>query len=392
MKHTVIALLAGVCAVSLQAQNNIPDVLSAVEQNNTTLQALQKSVEARQLENRTDIYLPGPEVEFNYLWGSPTQQGDRKDFKLTQQFDYATLAGKKSGVANQQNALIDLQYKIERMSILTEARQLCIDIIYYNALLEELSVRSKYANTIAEAQKKRLDSGAGNQIEYNNVVMSLANIQGEVTRVSAERKAVESSLALLNGGQAITLTQTAFDPIALPANFDEWYAGAEQKSPTLAYVRQEVELSKRQLSLNKSLGVPSLTVGYMSENTLEQKFRGVTVGLSIPLWSNRNKVRQAKTAVQASELNVEDAKLQFYTRLNAQYDKTLELSKVKDTYRTALSQTNNSSLLMKAYDEGQITVLDYLLQMGFYYDAVNQALTAERDFQKSYNDLISVEL
>jgi outer membrane protein TolC len=331
-------------------------------------------------------------VEFNYLWGSPTQQGDRKDFKLTQQFDYATLAGKKSGVANQQNALADLQYKIERMSVLTEARQLCIDIIYYNALLEELSVRSKYANAIAEAQKKRLDSGAGNQIEYNNVVMSLANIQGEVTRVSAERKAVESSLALLNGGQAITISQTAFDPITLPANFDDWYAGAEQKSPTLAYVRQQVELSKRQLSLNKALGVPSLTVGYMSENTIEQKFRGVTVGLSIPLWSNRNKVRQAKTAVQASELGVEDAKLQFYTRLNAQYDKTLELSKVKDTYRTALSQTNNSSLLMKAYDEGQITVLDYLLQMGFYYDAVNQALTAERDFQKSYNDLISVEL
>jgi outer membrane protein TolC len=130
----------------------------------------------------------------------------------------------------------------------------------------------------------------------------------------------------------------------------------------------------------------------MSEKTTDQNFRGVTLGLSVPLWANKNRVRQAKTAQHAAELKVADTKLQFYNQLEIQYNKTVDLQRVANTLERSLAQANNCALLKRAYDEGAISVLEYLVQMGLYYDAVNQTLAAERDFQKAYCELTSVAL
>ena len=56
----------------------------------------------------------------------------------------------KSKVANEQNNLIEWQYKSDRMNILLEAKQYCIELIYYNALKQELDIRLKHAETIAK--------------------------------------------------------------------------------------------------------------------------------------------------------------------------------------------------------------------------------------------------
>jgi outer membrane protein TolC len=388
----LIVASLGLCIGTLQAQNSITDILQSIEQNNTSLKALKEGLEAEKLSNKTDIYLPGPEVEFNYLWGDPSIIGHRTDIRATQQVDFATVSGRKRNVANQQNALVDLQYKAERIDVLCQAKQLCLDLIYYNALMEALQIRQEYAQQIAAAQQKRVESGDSNQLELNNVTLSLATIEGEMTRIAAERNAVLSTLGRLNGGEAVEMLQNTFPEVNVPLSFEAWYEEAEAKSPLLAYVKQEVTLSEKQVSLSRSLRWPALTVGYMSEKTTDQNFRGVTLGLSVPLWANKNRVRQAKTAQHAAELKVADTKLQFYNQLEIQYNKTVDLQRVANTLERSLAQANNCALLKRAYDEGAISVLEYLVQMGLYYDAVNQTLAAERDFQKAYCELTSVAL
>ena len=49
-------------------------------------------------------------------------------------------------------------------------------------------------------------------------------------------------------------------------------------------------------------------------------------------------------------------------------------------------------LLKKALDMGEISLLDYLLEMQYYYDAVENALAAEKDFELALADLSAVEL
>ena len=63
-----------------------------------------------------------------------------------------------------------------------------------------------------------------------------------------------------------------------------------------------------------------------------------------------------------------------------------------DKYRQSLATVNNTDLLKKALDAGEISLLDYILEMGLYYNTVNQMLEAERDYQKAFAELSAFEL
>ena len=45
----------------------------------------------------------------------------------------------KNRLANDKNRRVGLQYKSERIKVLLEAKQYCIELTYYNALREEVA-------------------------------------------------------------------------------------------------------------------------------------------------------------------------------------------------------------------------------------------------------------
>lgn len=379
-------------SIPLYARNNIKEILSSIEENNTTLKTLREEVKAQQLGNRTGIYLPNPEVEFNYLWGRPGNVGRRKDFSVRQTFDIPTVTGMKSRLADDKNRLVDLQYKSDRLNILLEAKQYCIDLVYYNALRQELELRLRHARTIAEAYQERLEQGDVNVLEYNKIQLNLSTVQGELARVNIERNVLLSDLKRLNGGIAIVFEEDHFENTPLPVDFEMWYASAEENNPVLQYVRQEIEVSRNEVNLSKASGLPDFSVGYMSENTTGQNYKGISFGVSIPLWGNKNRVKQAKANVAAAEARQVENKQQFYDQLRNLYTRADGLKQTADNYRKSLTALNNTELLMKALNAGEISLLDYIVEISLYYDTVNQTLAAERDFAKAQADLSAVEL
>ena len=392
MKKIILSTLAILTSIPLFAQNNIKSVLSSIDENNTTLKSLRERVEAQKLENKTDIYLPNPEVGFNYLWGNPAGIGNRTDFSVSQTFDIPTITGMKSRVASSKNNLAEWQYKSDRMAILLEAKQYCIELIYYNALMKELNLRLQHAGTIESGYRERLDRGDASILEYNKATLNLSATQGEISRIKVERKALLSHLKRLNGEVNVSLDDTQYSPVELALNFDDWYIQAEQKNPVLAYVKQEVEVNKKQVTLNKAMGLPSFYAGYMSEKVVGEHYQGISVGVSIPLWENKNRIRHAKSAVKAAESREADSKQQFYGQLKILYDRTAGMKATADVYRKSLETANSTGLLIKALDAGEISLLDYIMEIGLYYDTINRALEAERDFQKTYSELSAVEL
>lgn len=392
MKAIIITLMVFFAGVTLNAQNNINPVLSQVEENNTTLKALREQAEADKLQNKTGIFLDDPEVGFNYLWGNPSNLGNRTDFSVTQTFDIPTITGMKSRLANGRNNLVEWQYKADRMNILLEAKQYCIELVYYNSLLRELYLRLEHAQTIAKGYKDRMDRGDVSILEYNKVNLNLSTIQGEISRMEVERDALLAQLKRLNGGIDVVFNDADYGSRELPLNFNEWYAQAEDKNPVLAYVRNEIEVSQKQVSLSKAMNLPKFTAGYMSEKVVGQRYQGVSLGISIPLWSNKNQVKQAKAAVAAAQSREADTKQQFYSQLQIQYSKAMGLKTTADKYRRSLANVNNTILLKKALDAGEISLLDYMVEMGLYYDNVNQTLAAERDYQLAFAELAAVEL
>ncbi|KGO04910.1 TolC family protein [Porphyromonas gulae] len=392
MKAIFISILAILATTPLWAQKGMSDVLRAIEENNTTLKALRESTEAEKLNNRTGIFLSNPEVEVGYLWGNPAEIGNRTDFSITQSFDIPTITGMKSRAAKMQDKLLDWRYKTDRMNILLEAKTCCIELIYNNALLLELARRLRHATTIAEGYEARLKAGDTNQLEYNKVKLNLAAVQGEISRVEVERNALLVRLKRLNGGIEIVFDESRYPEVILPQDFAAWFDGVAEKNPQLAYAHEEILASKQQVALSRATGLPTFSAGYVSEKVGGERFQGVSLGVSVPLWENKNRIRQAKASTRAAEMREADTRQQLYSGLQLLYDRAVGLKTTAEGYRKLLTTSDNADLLKKALDTGKISLLDYIVEMGLYYDTVSRAMEAERDYQQAFAELWAVDL
>jgi len=384
--------LCAVATFSVSAQTSTETILRQIEENNPQLKAAAAEADAEKIENRSGALLENPEFEFNYLWGADGI-GNRRDFRVTQAFDVATLTGMKSRQVAGQNEMSILKYKSERLNVLLEAKQACIDLIYYNALKAELSTHLEQAQTLVSSFEKRLKAGGANVLDLNKAKVHLTAVRGQISQVEVERQTLLAVLKSLNGGQDIILDDCVYDlSDNLPADFESWYESASKKNPVLQYVRQEVTLGRKQLSIDKTAWVPELTVGYMSELTTADKFRGVTVGVNIPLWSNANKVKQSRAKIAAAESRKTAAEQQFYFDLLAQYNRAASLKANSELMRSSLSETDSRDYLLTAQSRGEISMIEYLVETDQYYEALEQTLSAERDYHQALAQLNAVEL
>lgn len=373
--------------VSLFAQNNVDKVLSQIEKNNTTLSALRKSADAQKVGNKTGIFLKNPEVEFNYLWGTPSAIGNRTDFSIKQSFDFPTAYGYKNQISDIKNEQTELEYRKQQKTVLLQARNICIDLIYTNALKSEYGKRLNHAQNIAKSYKLKFDAGDANVLEYNKAQLNLLNLSNKIELIEIDRTALLSELTRLNGGIAIELADSEIQSQIIPADFEQWYTQAEQSNPILNWLKQEIEISKKQVSLNKALALPKFQAGYMSETVVGQQFRGVSVGLSIPLWENKNTVKYAKANTIALEAVAADNKVQLYNQLKTLHSKAISLQSNVTEYRSKLQSFNSSDLLKKALDKGEISLIDYIMELSIYYENVNKMLELDRDMNKAVAEL-----
>lgn len=374
-------------STNLWAQNTIDKILNQVEKNNTTLSALRKSVDAEKIGNKTGIYLSNPEVEFAYLWGSPTLIGNQTNISIKQSFDFPTAYKFKNKISDIKNEQAELEYIKQQKDLFLQTKNICFDLIYTNALNAEFLKRLNHAESIANAYQKKLDIGEANILEYNKAQLNLLNLQKELEALEIERTVFLSQLKGLNGGFSIDLTTATFEQLELAPDFEQWYATAEKNNPILNWLKQELSLNQTQELLNKAQSLPKIQAGYMSESLSTEQFRGVVVGLTLPLWENKNKVKYAQAQTLALESIEADRSLQFYIHLNTLHTKVYSLQKNLEEYRSLLLDFDSSELLMKALDQGDISLIDYMLELSIYYESVNTLLEMERDLNKTYAEL-----
>lgn len=391
MKGILLIISISIFNLHLLAQESVDQVLAEIEKNNSTLEAWRKSVEAEKIGNRTDIYLQNPEANFNYLWGNPSAIGNRNDFSILQTFDFPTAYGYKSQIAEIKNEQSAFDYQRHWMDIRFQTQTVCFDLIYTNALLAELSKRLGHAQSIEKSFRLKLEKGDANILDYNKSKLNLLNVTREMESLNIGRDELLSQLKSLNGGKTVDFNLMEFPIPDLPVDFEQWFVLAEQKNPTLCWLKKEMELSQKQTKLSQAMSLPKLNAGYMSESVVGEQFQGVSVGLSIPVWENRNKVKYAKAKALAIESKVADGSLQFHNHLKALHTKTVALQKQVNEYRASLKALDNSELAKKALDFGEISLINYMAEFSLYYESINKLLELEREMNKLNAQLIQYQ-
>lgn len=376
------------------AQENAGTVLSQIEKNNTALQALRKRTEADQYGYKAERALEAPEVGFDYLWSSPADIGTRKDISVTQSIDVAALAGARGKLADSRTELSDIQYNIERQKILLEAKQLYIRIVYCNAVNAELSSRIARSEQIEAAYRDMQARGETDMIEVNKAHLAYLSQKNALSRNLVERESLLSELQGLNGGEPVEVNASVISTDeVLPADFGAWYAEASQQIPELAYMKKNVDVNAAEARTAKMANYPSLTAGYMAELVKGSNFRGLTLGLSIPIWSVRSKVRQANASCEAAKLEERDAVTKTYNSFKALYDRAKGLQEISAELSSSLAvSTEAMALTEHKLKAGDISLIDNIMELSLYYSLADEVLATSCDYALALAELYAWNL
>lgn len=391
-KNIYFALLFLSVPGFLFAQTGIDNVLRNIELNNKTLQAGQRLNESQKLEARTGNYLANPTIELNQLWADHSTGGNANELAVVQSFDFPTVYANKNKLAKLKSVTADKQYAATRQQILLKARQTCQEIIFLRKQKQLLDNRLKNAEHLEVLYNQRLSNGDANQLELNKIQLEKINARNASRRNQVALRAQLEQLQALNGGQPLAFTDEEYGTTGSLPDFPQLESEYLAADPGLNSLIHEAESAQREIKVSRALTLPKFDLGYRHNGGSEEKMNGFRVGMSIPLWENKNTVKQAKAQAEYATLNVEDNIQNLKTTLQELYQQAQALELTKNEYTHTLTSQRNEELLNKALEAGQISMIDYFVEMTILYDSIQNYLDVEKEYHNLLAQLLQYKL
>ena len=394
MKKIVIILLliAWALPARLDAQTHYAQVLKDVEANNPVLLAARKRAEAQQTAAHVGALLPNPEVEAAYYWGDPSSVGIRWDLGISQSFEMPSVMVRRARLRNLQEQAAGLDYQVVRNATLLEAQLTCADIIYYRALGMIYTRRCQAAIRIADLYQRRYAAGDCSILDYNRAQMNLAAVQNRAAEINLQGDHAVHDLQRLVGGESYLFYQSEYEEVKVETSFESWYEQLEMQNPSLRLLDNQVEAARYQRQLSRAQWLPEISVGYASENVVGQSFRGVKVGLSLPIWSQQRAVKASRLAEAAATEELSSQRTEWFSRLQCMFHRHEALIRNVGNLREAFQRCNSIDLLDKALDAGEISLEQYLLEADYYYNIEMQIWDVAHELEQLHLHLYSITL
>lgn len=393
MKQFIVITLLASTVLSASGQHSIDGVLRSIEANNKELQANKQLVASQKLEAKLDNNLADPTVTYSHLYGNKEGMGFTGELVASQSFDFPSLYARRGKLAKLRGESIEHQGEEFRQQILLQAKEVCLDLVLLNQQKSLLDVRRQNAEQLSALYEQRLQNGDANILETNKINLELLNVRNEARINEANRIAKLHELAMLNGGIEIQFADTVYTPVDAPVSIADLKQEIISSDRRLQSLRSEQTAARKQISVSRTQGLPSFELGYrMNPSSGGERFNGFLVGVSIPLFANRNKVKQAKAQSLYTELQTESMQTAVESELLQLYNRSVSLKASIDEYSEVLKKQNSLALLNKAIQSGQISMIEYFVDVTTLYQSMQNYMQLQNEYQKVMAQLYKYKL
>lgn len=366
----------------VEAQNKLDDALSSIRRNNKTINSMEQYVVAANLENRTGLTLENPSISADYMIGRPVSGGNQMDLLAVQGFYFPTTYVKKKELAGQQEELLQLEKQRSVQNVLLEAKLAILDLIYLNQQRIVLEKREVSAENILTNYQYKYTLEQISAIDLNKAKIQMLNVQTQLRFIENKINVTTYHLTELNGGIPLSISDENYPISSTMPEFQAINDTIEAHDPDLKWLLQQNNTFQTQIDIRKAMALPSFELGYHYQSVLGQRFSGVHLGFTIPLWENKNTVKASIANAEFGELKIEEHKLQHQYEIKELYQEYETLKRVKEDYKTALEGINSEELLIKSLELGEINVITYSVELQYYYGALDQYAQVNLDYQK----------
>lgn len=303
---------------------------------------------------------------------------------------------------------LDAQAATMRQQILLQAKEVCLDIIMLQQQQELLDARLKNAEELAAMYAQRLSNGDANALETNKINLELLNVRTESRMNSTALNNKIKELLVLNGNQPLTpgnnlsenpaiptaqaLGLTDYPIVPLPTDFYQVCNEQLAADPSLQSFDNESAAARKFISASKQGWLPKLELGYRRNTESGHPLNGVVVGFSFPLFANKGKVKIAKAQAMNIDFQKDNAKVKASSELWQLYEEARNLNVSMQEYKETFQDQQDLTLLKQALAGGQISMIEYFVEVSVVYQSKTNLLQLENQYQKAMARIYKNEL
>jgi outer membrane protein, heavy metal efflux system len=357
--RTILYTTLLILGINEAKAQSLDSVLNLVRSQNKTLKAHQSETEASKMAYRTGLNPENPTAEYEILFGTPKDAGNQQDFALTQRFDFPTSYAYRKQASNEKIKQADYIAKAKGQELLLNVKLDWLSWVYQNQLAASYTERVMAAERLHNAYQKKMTAGDGNILDFNKVKLLLLETRTQLKRTEQQIEQLKQRFVNYTGGKLLGVTAKDYPAAPVIPSFQELDSLIEAGDPLLKIYEAQTRIALKETELNKSLSLPGLAAGYHSQSILGQKYQGIHLGLSIPLWEKKNTVKQKKLEQLAAADRMADHRLEHMQENRVYYQQYEEATYLLKEYKSLLDQLKSEQLLDKALQFGEISVIQY---------------------------------
>lgn len=395
MKRYIVLIISGFLSSTINAQVNQLDLPHAIEialQNNLGMKAAASELESQKQLKRTSFDLPKTDISLLYGQYNGYSKNDN-NITVTQAIPFSAL-GSHGSLNRSLLAAGEFKKASTENELIFQIKQVYYQLALAMAKQKLLQQQDSIFEGFYKAASIRYKAGETNLLEQTTAETQRNEVKNQLRNADASILVWRTQLRTLLNSEALpeisvnALTELQFnetpDTTALANN------------PSLAYMRQQVEVAKSQKKVEASKFAPDLLVGFFSQTLIDvvnpedgttatssDRFTGFHVGISLPIWfvPHHGRVKAAEYSKQAAQHNYENYHHVLQGQLQQAAQQYAKNKNSLEYYR--ISALPNADLILKqsqiAFKNGEVGYAEYLI-------GVRQAINLKDGYLQTLHD------
>ena len=402
----ILLLLASSLFADLKAQEvrkiTLQEAIQIAIDSNLTVKSAGYSIDVNKVLRGAAIDLPKTSIDGEY--GQFNSLAKDNGLAISQSFAFPTVYANRYRLANANINSSEYEYKVAQLEVASQVKMVYFQYVYLVSKRNLLAYQDSLYTGFLRAAELRAISGETNRLEMITARSQSLEIRNQLFQVNSDIIVYGRKLnILLNCHSQVIPLDTK---ISLRNRLIHLDSLAIDENPSLAYMKQQIEISKLEKKLEQNNLLPDLNIGYFSQSIIGtqdvngapvyfgpgDRFTGIQAGISVPLWFfsyiSRNK---------AAKINYEKAKIdaENYSRnISGSYLSLLDdykkySSSVNYYENQAMTEANTIiDQASKSYKAGALDYLDFV-------QTLTRALAIKQNYLDAMNNLnqtvISIE-
>ncbi len=408
----LVGVLVGVSSVDAQTNTetivyqNLDDLIETALKNNPNVKVAELRTEQERTLKGASFNLPKTDFDLEYGQTNSAINSDTR-FSISQTFAFPTVYSNQNKLAKSKIKASEIKQEVVKIELIMQVKSAYYELWYLKSKRKLLYKQDSIYERFAYSANLRFTTGESNALEKATANAELADIQiliqDNMAAVISYQKRLQNlvhsdSLVDINIGNL----EMKVSIIPATHDFDDI-----SNNPLVSFYKKQIEIAAEEKSLASSKMYPNITLGYFNQSFIgngetingtssvyssADRFTGVQLGLSVPIWFKPHTaiIKAAKIHKMENEALLEAVTNFTQTQLQGLLE-TLrtDLRNLEHYSQNALPQAD---LLLKqaqrGFQEGEIGYVEYV-------QGLNRALTIQTKyltFVNRYNQtLIKIE-